>query len=188
MNYTQIKNLVKELKKQGAIDKSFSLKQKSKILLAEIKKNITKIDPTNISPELAVILINLSTLAVDNEIEATKTPQKTTKKAAKSTKKTETEEKEMTQEEFNKKLIKVYLKEKRYQEKEMGVVAITTSTIKELLKKEGINAETFEKLYSTAHGVFKVKENDRELMQLALEKLKDGTYQLVKNTTGNQAA
>ena len=59
------------------------LNQKSEILLAEIKKNITKIDPTNISQELAVILLNFTILAIDNEIEATKTPQKTTKKAVK---------------------------------------------------------------------------------------------------------
>ena len=93
-----------------------------------------------------------------------------------------------TQEEFNTSLIEVYLEEKRYQETEKGVVAITTSRIEELLREKGINAQTFDNLYHKAHGVFKVKENGKELMQLVLEKLEDGTYQLVKNTTGSQAA
>ena len=85
---------------------------------------------------------------------------------------------EMTQENFNTKLIQVYLEERRTQELD-GVVAITTSRIKELLSENGINAETFEKLYYTAHGVFKARENGRELIQLELEQLKDGTYALV---------
>ena len=43
---------------------------------------------------------------------------------------------EMTQEEFNTKLIEVYLEEKRYQELENGLVAITTSEIEGLLRKK----------------------------------------------------
>ena len=93
-----------------------------------------------------------------------------------------------TQEDFNTKLIEVYLEEKRYQETENGVVAITTSRIEELLREKGISAQTFSNLFHTAHGVFKVRENGKELMQLVLEQLEDGTYQLVKNTTGSQAA
>ena len=93
-----------------------------------------------------------------------------------------------TQEDFNTKLIEVYLEEKRYQETENGVVAITTSRIEELLRKKGISAQTFSNLFSTTHGVFKVRENGKELIQLVLERLEDGTYALVKNTTGNQAA
>lgn len=92
-----------------------------------------------------------------------------------------------TQEDFNTKLIEVYLEEKRRQELE-GVVAITTSRIEELLREKGINAQTFNNLFQTAHGVFKVRENGKELIQLVLEKLEDGTYALVKNTTGSQAA
>ena len=95
---------------------------------------------------------------------------------------------EMTQEVFNTNLIQVYLKEKRYQETENGLVAITTSRIEELLREKEISAQTFSNLFHTAHGVFKVRENGKELMQLVLEQLEDGTYQLVKNTTGSQAA
>ena len=166
MNYTQIKNLVKELKKQGAIDKSFSLKQKSEILLAEIKKNITKIDPTNISPELAVILINLSTLAVDNEIEATKAPQKTTKKAAKSTKGTEIKEKEMTQEEFNVKFPPVYKKERLRQELE-GIVAMRVLELKDLFQEQyEITDERFDKYIRKFPNMFITLENNKELCQM----------------------
>ena len=92
-----------------------------------------------------------------------------------------------TQEEFNTNLIEVYLEERKRQEKE-GVVAITTSRIEELLREKGISTQTFDNLFPKAHGVFKVKENGKELIQLELEKLEDGTYQLVRNTTGSQAA
>lgn len=182
MKYAQIKQLAKALKNQGAINKSFSLNQKADILIAEIKENITKVDRKKISPELAAILLDFTILAINYKPEATKTPQKTTKKTVRPAKK-----RKITQKEFNKKLIEVYLKEKRRQEEE-GIVAITTSIIEKLLRKEGIDAETFEKLYNTAHGVFKANENGKELIQLTLEKLDDGTYQLVKNTTGSQAA
>ena len=171
MNYTQIKNLVKELKKQGAIAKSFRLNQKSEILLAEIKKNITKIDPTNISPELAVILINFSTLAIDNEIEAIKTPQKTTKKAARPTKK-----QEMTQKEFNHKFIQVYAKEQIRQELE-GVVAMRVLELKALFQDEHeISDEDFKKLFYKVPNMFTVWENDKELCQVFFKRQKDGTY------------
>ena len=103
---------------------------------------------------------------------------------------TEPQNQEITQEQkdFNTNLIQVYLGEKKYQELENGVVVITTSRIEELLGEKGIDAETFEKLFSTTHGVFKSKENGKELIQLVLEQLEDGTYQLVRNTTGSQAA
>ena len=161
MNYTQIKNLVKELKKQGAIAKSFRLNQKSEILLAEIKKNITKIDPTNISPELAVILINFSTLAIDNEIEAIKTPQKTTKKAARPTKK-----QEMTQREFNIKFPPVYKEEKLRQELE-GVVAMRVLELKDLFQEQyEITDEKFDKYIRKFPNMFIVWENNKELCQM----------------------
>ena len=86
---------------------------------------------------------------------------------------------EMTQDEFNTNLIQVYLKEKRYQETENGLVAITTSRIEELLREKGISTQTFNNLFHTAHGVFKARENGKELIQLELERLEDGTYILV---------
>ena len=95
---------------------------------------------------------------------------------------------EISQDEFNTSLIQVYLEEKKYQELENGVVVITKSRIEELLGEKGISTETFNNLFSTTHGVFKSKENGKELIQLVLEQLEDGTYQLVRNTTGSQAA
>ena len=95
---------------------------------------------------------------------------------------------EISQDEFNTSLIQVYLEEKKYQELENGVVVITKSRIEELLREKGISTETFNNLFSTTHGVFKSKENGKELIQLVLEQLEDGTYQLVRNTTGSQAA
>lgn len=86
---------------------------------------------------------------------------------------------EMTQEEFNTKLIEVYLEEKRYQELENGLVAITTSEIEGLLRKKGVSTQTFNNLFHTAHGVFKARENGKELIQLELERLEDGNYTLV---------
>ena len=88
---------------------------------------------------------------------------------------------EITQEqkEFNTNLIKVYLEEKKYQETKNGVVVITTSRIQELLREEGISAQTFNNLFSTTHGVFKARENGKETIQLELERLEDGTYILV---------
>lgn len=173
MNYTQIKNLVKELKKQGAIAKSFRLNQKSEILLAEIKKNITKINPKNISPELAVILINLSTLAIDNEIEATKTPQKTTKKAVRPTKK-----QEMTQKEFNHEFIQVYAKEQIRQELE-GVVAMRAEELRELFQeKHDISDKAFYKFFYKVPNMFTTLENDKILCQVYFTRKKDGTYTL----------
>ena len=86
---------------------------------------------------------------------------------------------EMTQENFNTKLIQVYLEEKKYQEEEIGLLAITTSRIEELLREEGVDAETFENLFNKAHGVFKARENGKELIQLELEYQADGTYILV---------
>lgn len=92
---------------------------------------------------------------------------------------TATQNQEMTQDEFNTNLIEVYLEERRYQETENGLIAITTSRIEELLKEKEISAQTFNSLFHTTHGVFKARENGRELIQLELERLEDGTYILV---------
>ena len=166
MNYTQIKNLVKELKKQGAIAKSFRLNQKSEILLAEIKKNITKVDRKKIGWELASILLDFTILAVDNEIEATKPPQKTIKKTAKSTKKTETEEKEMTQEEFNIEFGPFYEEVKKEEEIEDGIVTMRFLKLQKLFtKKHFISNEKFDEYIRQFPGMFIVRENNKELCQ-----------------------
>ena len=92
---------------------------------------------------------------------------------------TATQNQEMTQDEFNTNLIEVYLEERRYQETENGLIAITTSRIEELLREKGISTQTFNNLFHTAHGLFKARENGKELIQLELEKLENGTYILV---------
>ena len=102
--------------------------------------------------------------------------------------KTPTQKQAITQDDFNTKLIEVYLEEKRYQEWEKAVVVIPTSRIKELLIENGIDNITFENLFYKAPGVFKTRENDIEIIQLELEKTENGKYQLVKNTTGNLVA
>lgn len=189
MKYAQIQQLARALKNQGVIDKSFSLTQKADILIAEIKENITKVDRKNISPELAAILLDFTILAINYKPEAAKTPQKTTKKAAKSTKKTEAKEKEMTQEEFNKNFVQVYLKERNRQEQEDGVLSIKASEIKEIfITKYKISKESLDKLYNNMPGKFEPIENGKKLLQLTLEQLEDGTYAVVENTTGNLAA
>ena len=114
MNYKQIQQLAKALKNQGVIAKKFNLGQKAEILIAEIQKNITKVDRKNISKELAAILLDFTIFAINYKSEATKTPQKTTKKVAKSIKKAETEDKEMTQEEFNHKFTQGYVEPVSY--------------------------------------------------------------------------
>jgi len=42
-----------------------------------------------------------------------------------------------------------------------------------------INKITFNKLFDKVHGVFKAMENGKQLIQLELEQLEEGTYQLV---------
>lgn len=178
MKYAQIQQLAKALKNQGVIDKKFNLGQKAEILIAEIQKNITKVYRTNISKELAAILLDFTILAINYKPEATKTPQKTTKKAAKSTKKTETKKQEMSQEEFNTKMAEIYVKERKRQELK-GVVAIPTELMKLLSIESGIDGETFDKLFYKTPTLFKAKENGKELIQLQPEYQADGTYILV---------
>lgn len=178
MKYAQIKQLAKALKNQGVIDKSFSLNQKADILIAEIKENINKVDRTNISKELAAILLDFTILAINYKPESAKTPQKTTKKEAKSTNKTETKEQGMTQEEFNTKIAEIYVKERKRQEKK-GVVAINTASMKSLSIESGIDGETFDKLFYKTPTLFKAKENGKEMIQLQPEYQADGTYILV---------
>ena len=166
MKYAQIQQLAKALKNQGVIDKSFSLNQKSEILLAEIKKNITKVDRKKIGWELASILLDFTILAVDNEIEATKPPQKTIKKTAKSTKKTETEEKEMTQEEFNIEFGPFYEEVKKEEEIEDGIVTMRFLKLQKLFtKKHFISNEKFDEYIRQFPGMFIVRENNKELCQ-----------------------
>ena len=178
MKYAKIQQLAKALKNQGVINNSFSLNQKADILIAEIKENITKVDRKKIGWELASILLDFTILAIDNEVEATKTPQKTTKKATKSTKKTEAKDKEMTQDEFNAKMAEIYVKERKRQEQK-GIVAITTPIMRFLSIKNGIDGETFDKLFYKTPTLFKARENGKEMIQLQPEYQADGTYILV---------
>ena len=165
MKYAQIQQLAKALKNQGLIYESLSLTQKSGILLAEIKKNITKVDRKKIGWELASILLDFTILAVDNEIEATKPPQKTIKKAAKSTKEPETEEQEMTQEEFNTEFIPFYEEVKKGEELE-GIVTMRFLKLQKLFTSQySISNEKFDKYVRMFPDIFIVKENGKELVQ-----------------------
>lgn len=178
MKYAKIQQLAKALKKQGVITKKFNLGQKAEILIAEIQKNITKVDRNNISKELAAILLDFTILAVNNEIKATKTPQKTTKKAAKSTKKTETEEKEMTQDEFNYKFTQGYV-ELLHEEETIGCGVVTTKTPdvqQKLFKLYGISATTFYAMYKKVPTLFEIPENGNVMCRIATKKQADGTY------------
>ena len=178
MKYAQIQQLAKALRNQGVIDKKFNLGQKAEILIAEIQKNITKVDRTNISKELAAILLDFTIFAINYKSEATKTPQKTTKKAAKSTKKTETEEQEMTQEVFNHEFIQVYAKEQIRQELE-GVVAMRAEELRELFQeKHEISNEAFYKFFYKVPNMFTTLENNKILCQVFFKRQKDGTYTL----------
>ena len=90
---------------------------------------------------------------------------------------------------FCKNFVQVYLKEKSRQELENGIVAIIASEIKEIfITKYNISKESLDELYDNMPGKFEPIENGKKLLQLTLEQLKDGTYALVENTTGNQAA
>ena len=165
MKYAQIQQLAKALKNQGVIAKKFNLGQKAEILIAEIQKNITKVDRTNISKELAAILLDFTILAINYKPEATKTPQKTTKKAAKSTKEPETEEQEMTQEEFNTEFIPFYEEVKKGEELE-GIVTMRFLKLQKLFTSQySISNEKFDKYVRMFPDIFIVKENGKELVQ-----------------------
>ena len=86
---------------------------------------------------------------------------------------------EMTQEEFNTKIAEIYIAERKYQEVEQGVVAITTARMKLLSIESGIDGETFDKLFYKTPTLFKARENGKELIQLQPEYQADGTYILV---------
>ena len=86
---------------------------------------------------------------------------------------------EMTQEEFNTKIAEIYIAERKYQEVEQGVVAITTARMKLLSIESGIDGETFDKLFYKTPTLFKARENGKELIQLQPEYQADGTYTLV---------
>lgn len=166
MKYAQIQQLAKALKNQGVIDKSFSLTQKADILIAEIQKNITKVDRTNISKELAAILLDFTILAINYKPEATKTPQKTTKKAAKSTKKAEAEEEEMTQEKFDTEFGPFYEEVKKKEEVEDGIVTMRFLKLQKLFTKQySISNEKFDEYVRQFPGMFIVTENNKELCQ-----------------------
>ena len=86
---------------------------------------------------------------------------------------------EMTQDEFNTKIAEIYIAERKYQELEQGVVAITTARMKYLSIESGIDGETFDKLFYNTPTLFKARENGKELIQLQPEYQADGTYILV---------
>ena len=166
MKYAQIQQLAKALKNQGVIAKKFNLSQKAEILIAEIQKNITKVDRTNISKELAAILLDFTSLAINYKPEATKTPQKTTKKAAKSTKETGAKKQEMTQKEFNAKFIPFYKKIKLEEEVKEGIPTTRFLKLQRLFtEKYLISNATFDKYVRNIKGVFVIWENDKELIQ-----------------------
>ena len=166
MTYQEVQAKARQLREKGLLAKKFNLKQKKTILLEAIN-------------------------AVENkqtETATVKAPKATRRHIYESLERQATKKKKITQEDFNTKLIEVYLEEKRYQELE-GVVAITRTKLEQLLKKyHGINKTTFNKLFDKAPGVFNPIENGKELVQLELEKTENGTYQLVENTTGNLVA
>ena len=92
---------------------------------------------------------------------------------------TATQNQEMTQDEFNTKIAEIYIAERKYQEVEQGVVAITTARMKRLSIESGIAGETFDKLFYKTPTLFKARENGKELIQLQPEYQADGTYTLV---------
>ena len=85
---------------------------------------------------------------------------------------------EMTQDEFNTKIAEIYIAERKYQEVEQGVVAITTARMKRLSIESGIAGETFDKLFYKTPTLFTARENGKELIQLQPEYQADGTYTL----------
>ena len=166
MTYQQLQAKARQLRDKGLLPKKFSLKQKAVILLEAINTVENK----------------------QSETATVKGPKATRRRIYESLERQATKKKKITQQDFNTKLIQVYLEEKRYQELE-GVVAITRRRLEQLLKEHhGINKTTFNKLFDKAPGVFNPIENGKELVQLELEKTENGTYQLVENTTGDLAA
>ena len=166
MTYKQLQAKARQLREMGKLPKKFRLNQKTEILREAIKSVEKK------QAKRATV----------------KGPKVTSKRIYETLERQATQKQEINQEDFNTKLIEVYLEEKRYQEVEKAVVVIPTSRIKELLIENGIDNITFENLFYKAPGVFKTRENDIEIIQLELEKREDGTYKLVENTTGNLAA
>ena len=167
MTYKQLQAKARQLREMGKLPKKFRLNQKTEILREAIKSVEKK----------------------QTKSATVKGPKATRKRIYETLELQARQKQAITQEDFNTKLIEVYLKEKSYQELENGPVAITRARLEELLKKHhSINKTTFKKLYDKAPGVFNPIENGKELVQLTLEKTEDGTYQLVENTTGNLVA
>ena len=166
MNYKELQAKARQLRETGKLPKKFRLNQKTEILREAIKSVEKK----------------------QTKSATVKGPKASRRRIYEVLERQATEKQEINQEDFNTKLIEVYLEEKRYQELEKAVVVIPTSRIKELLIENGIDAITFDNLFYKAPGVFKTRENDIEIIQLELEKTENGKYQLVKNTTGNLVA
>lgn len=157
MTYREAQLKARHLREKGRLPKSFRLNQKKTILMEAIQIAESKQNKTT---------ARKGSKAVRKSIYETLERQATLKQ-------------EISQADFNKKLIDVYLKERTRQELE-GVVAITRIRLQELMENQfDINETTFNKLFDETPGVFKTMENDQQSIQLVPEKTKNGMYQLV---------
>ena len=155
MTYQEVQAKARQLREKGLLPKKFNLKQKKTMLLEAIN-------------------------SVENE--QTNTP---TQKGPKATRRHiyETLERQvrqvMSQDEFNKKFVELYVSERKRQELEGIVVSRVLELKKKFQDKYYITDDNFDKLLNEICK-FRIWENKKEIFELSLEYKGDGKYQLIK--------
>lgn len=155
MTYKELQSKARQLREAGKLPKKFRLNQKTEILREAIN-------------------------SVEN-----KEIKTTTGKGPKATRKYiyETLEKQstqvMSQDEFNKKFVELYVSERKRQEVEGVVVSRVLELKKKFQDKYYITDNNFDKLFDKICK-FRFWENKNEIFELNLEYKGNGKYQLIK--------